>query len=177
MQKVFNLIVERLENHKDCYEKVIGKVIVNNYDINLERADLMNCAIEIVKQVAEEYKHKLNMCNNSFYENMPQDFQDAVKVIMGYCQHEDCAYSCDDCSNCPNPLSVIRCGDTLKDDGWIPCEERLPDEDEYVLCFLNEDNPIIIHTIIIARYDGCSCWHNGTVLAWQPLPTDYVKGE
>lgn len=43
-------IVEQLENHKNCYEKVIGQVIVDNYDINLERVDLMNCAIDIVRK-------------------------------------------------------------------------------------------------------------------------------
>lgn len=62
--------------------------------------------------------------------------------------------------------------------GWIPCSERLPKKDEYVLCSLNEENPIIIHTVIIAQYDSGSYWHNGTVIAWQPLPEPYnQKGE
>lgn len=42
-------VVAELSNHKDCYEKVIGQVIVNNYDINLERVDLINHAIEIAR--------------------------------------------------------------------------------------------------------------------------------
>ena len=49
LESRFERIVEQLENHKNCYEKVIGQVIVDNYDINLERVDLMNCVIEIVK--------------------------------------------------------------------------------------------------------------------------------
>lgn len=49
-RKPMERIVEQLENHKNCYEKVIGQVIVDNYDINLERVDLMNCAIDIVRK-------------------------------------------------------------------------------------------------------------------------------
>ena len=47
---------------------------------------------------------------NLYYEEqgMPKDFLNAVKVIQKYCQNEDCM---DDCENCPNPLSVIRCGE------------------------------------------------------------------
>lgn len=47
-------VVAELENHKDCYEKVIGQVIVDNYDINLERVDLMNCAIAIARNGGKE---------------------------------------------------------------------------------------------------------------------------
>ena len=50
LESRFEQIVEQLENHKNCYEKVIGQVIVDNYDINLERVDLMNCAIDIVRK-------------------------------------------------------------------------------------------------------------------------------
>ena len=60
---------------------------------------------------------------------------------------------------------------------WIPCSERLPKKDEYVLCSLNENNPTIIHTVIIARYDGADYWHNGIVLAWQPLPAPFKQKE
>ncbi len=49
-RKPLERIVEQLENYKNCYEKVIGQVIVDNYDINLERVDLMNCAIDIVRK-------------------------------------------------------------------------------------------------------------------------------
>ena len=49
-RKPMERIVEQLENHKNCYEKVIGQVIVDNYDINLERVDLMNHAIDIVRK-------------------------------------------------------------------------------------------------------------------------------
>ena len=62
--------------------------------------------------------------------------------------------------------------------GWIPCSERLPKEDEYVLCSLNENNPTIIRSVVIATYDGADYWHNGIIQAWQPLPAPFKpKGE
>lgn len=46
---------------------------------------------------------------SKFYENMPDDFKQAVEVIKEYCQNEDCT---EECSECPYPLGTIRCGDT-----------------------------------------------------------------
>ena len=45
---------------------------------------------------------------SGFYENMPDDFKQAVEVIKRYCQNEDCM---EECKNCPYPLGAIRCGD------------------------------------------------------------------
>lgn len=52
--------------------------------------------------------------SESYYKNMPEDFRKAVEVIKMYCQNEDCAAD-SDCFNCPNPLSMIRCGDHLQE--------------------------------------------------------------
>lgn len=46
---------------------------------------------------------------SKYYENMRDDFKDAVNIIKKYCQFEDCDES--DCNQCPYPLSVIRCGE------------------------------------------------------------------
>ena len=191
MQKAFEKIIEifkenisNLEHNQKLFEK---KKCSNMMLVCESEVKAYMGAIEIVNQVAEEYKHKLSICNNSFYENMPQDFQDAVKVIMGYCQHEDCAYSCDDCSNCPNPLSVIRCGDTWQNDGWIPCSERLPSREEYQKCngqFIVSDGNRTYATYFdiydtlkfgeptIERFRVDKC-----VIAWQPLPERYQPKE
>lgn len=53
--------------------------------------------------------------SESYYKNMPEDFRKAVEVIKGYCQNEDCAAD-GDCFSCPYPLSMIRCGDQLKEE-------------------------------------------------------------
>lgn len=47
---------------------------------------------------------------SKYYEDMPKEFKDAVEVIKGYCQFEDCS---EDCGNCPYPLGTIRCGDEV----------------------------------------------------------------
>lgn len=48
---------------------------------------------------------------SKFYETMPQDFKDAVNVIKGYCQYEDCDF--DDCNKCELPIGSIRHADTI----------------------------------------------------------------
>lgn len=55
---------------------------------------------------------------NDYYEYMPEDFKEAVKVIRQYCQNEDCMEGDGKgkdgaCLNCPYPLSVVRCGDSI----------------------------------------------------------------
>lgn len=47
----------------------------------------------------------------SFYEDMPNDFKAAVKVIQKYCQNEDC--DIEECCNCSYPLGYIRPTDTF----------------------------------------------------------------
>ena len=64
--------------------------------------------------------------------------------------------------------------------GWIPCSERLPEVESDVLVSLRS---LDIYTGFMANTDGCSYvvgegyvkYEN--VLAWQPLPEPYAKGE
>jgi len=46
---------------------------------------------------------------SNYYLDMPMEFNYAVSIIRQYCQFEDCQEG--NCSQCPYPLSVIRCGD------------------------------------------------------------------
>ena len=66
--------------------------------------------------------------------------------------------------------------DTNVGSKWIPCKERLPSEDEYVLCQG-------IHSQFIACIDSLDGkWRDShyitrsKVIAWQPLPAPYKKG-
>ena len=59
--------------------------------------------------------------------------------------------------------------------GWIPCSERLPEKDVYVLCQGN-------HSIFIACIDSLdNKWRDDhyhtrtTIKAWQPLPPVYKE--
>lgn len=81
---------------------------------------------------------------------------------------------------CPNEngLGEIECN---KDDGWIPCSERLPDAEADVLLSLRS---LDIYTGFRANTEGMFYVEGEgyveyeNVLAWQPLPTPYQpKGE
>jgi hypothetical protein len=119
MKEFIDKLTERLEEYKT--KAYVTGITNNAYEFGACNA--MDKAIEIVNEIAEEYK----------VSEMPT--------------------------------------------GWISVSERLPRKEEYVLCSLSEENPLIIHTVIIAQYDGCSYWHNGTVKAWMPLPAPFKEGE
>ena len=49
---------------------------------------------------------------SNYYEDMPEDFKNAVEIIKKYCQFENCDEV--DCDKCPFPLKTIRCGDSTE---------------------------------------------------------------
>ena len=63
-------------------------------------------------------------------------------------------------------------------DGWIPCSDKTPSGEFYYLVSTAKGGRTI------ARYKGLGKWWDlhsceveDEVIAWQPLPTAYVKGE
>jgi len=73
---------------------------------------------------------------------------------------------------------------------WIPVSERLPKEEDYRHCYGFEDGCVIWQTDngVVGfgwYYDSTKCWSDiydhpiktGKVIAWQPLPEQYKKGE
>ena len=63
--------------------------------------------------------------------------------------------------------------------GWIPCSERLPSKKQVVLANVSYSNPSINNGnhVIISEYRGEDFWHNGIIIAWQPLPAPYKPKE
>lgn len=63
--------------------------------------------------------------------------------------------------------------------GWIPCSERLPEEEDYYLVTKEDD---IAYSIDIALWNPHYHWSNNgfhkadKVIAWQPLPAPYKEG-
>lgn len=59
------------------------------------------------------------------------------------------------------------------DDGWIPVEERLPEDDGVYLCSLEhcmyDDTP----DVAIRRFEYGAWCSERRVIAWQPLPEPY----
>ena len=84
------------------------------------------------------------------------------------------------CEECPFKCKVYREYDGWRPllhrpkgcpiSGWIPCSEKLPNEDEKVLV----SGEVITEEILISKGEYVRYWHNkGFSLAWQPLPKPY----
>ena len=54
---------------------------------------------------------------------------------------------------------------------WIPCSERLPEEDEKYL--VSTDGTFGIDVIDIARFENDEWFKSCKIIAWQPLPEPY----
>ena len=96
------------------------------------------------------------------------------KMIDGL--REQSAYSCWQCMD--EAIEVV-CKITEEyNNGWIPCEVRLPEEDEWVL---GQGTYDIMITCLTETYKGkqwidINC-DNRAIIAWMPLPAPYKKGE
>lgn len=88
---------------------------------------------------------------------------------MGKCED-------DDCLKCLKKkiFSIVSEVEAEYGNGWIPCSERLPHEGQKVLACVNPS--IAKHEIILAPYEGhCNSWHDGSIIAWMPLPLPYKE--
>lgn len=154
MQKVFEKIIEKLEERK-----VRDATIALDKDQE-ERCfwykQALNKAIEIVKQEAEQYEECYKDCG-------------------------DCEAYNKDKHHCPKFCKVIK--ETVKEieenhNGWIPCSERLPKYGEVVMCSCTNSG-ITISCITHKGVKPSKSVRFGqhSVIAWQPLPQPYTKGE
>ena len=164
MNKVFEQIIEKLEeirvkktcNKEKCDTKELCRICV------------VDDAIEIVKQESEQY-------NNAIIDGK-------------YCfQSCSCTEQCDKCSRlCNGDIDWYENIDNWTEqynNGWIPVSEKLPEDFETYLV-TNVDSFGQRHT-----YKGWygvehKIWHmegnsdrKMNVVAWQPLPQPYTKGE
>lgn len=107
-----------------------------------------------------------------------EEMRDIMKsTVAANCFGKECEYN--DCTVCVCERAMeIICShmDDVKNDGWIPCSERLPEDGTY-LCTLDgelvgEQEPFTgMCGIENGKWD-----EEGCVIAWQPLPEPY-KGE
>ena len=97
------------------------------------------------------------------------------KLIDGL--REQSAYSCGQCMD--EAIEVVCKIAEEYNNGWIPCEVRLPEEDEWVL---GQGTYDIMITCLTETYKDKKQWmdingDNRKIIAWQPLPAPYKKGE
>lgn len=63
-------------------------------------------------------------------------------------------------------------------DGWIPCTERLPETEEYVLCTTETKKGLrqVVRGYYMHDVKEWACGMNRNVLAWAPMPEPW-KGK
>ena len=153
MQEVFSKIIEELEENQTIVFNLGGGK--PKQSIDLERA------IEIVKKEAEKYNNGHFGCNTNG-------------------EHEKCnGCGLTDCKN----RNKIWFGVSDDNNGWISCNERLPEPIRPVLVTLRNwmnDKYFVrvgrFHTDHWKTDEGIV--ENSVVIAWQPLPQPYQsKGE
>lgn len=125
-------------------------------------------------------------------EKILEEIEDVRKIMKSTvatncfgkeCENDDCTVCV-----CERVIDIIRSHmDEAKNDGWIPCSERLPNEIEFQEAYCrNQYAAEFLVTIKGATrpttlYFKNSSWFDEQrnyykVVAWQPLPASY-KGE
>ena len=159
MKKVFEKIIEKLEEELKLADEEKLRCTRENplqFDSAKGYANGVANAIEIIKQEAEQY------------EECYKDY--------GECE----AYNKEK-HHCPKFCKVIK--ETVKEieennNGWISCSERLPKYGEVVMCSCT--NGGITISCITHRGEKQSKivrFGQHSVIAWQPLPKPFQKGE
>lgn len=176
MKEFINKLIERLEECQERYEDVaFAEMNENGQTLDFEYAhgkkDGVSEAIDIVNQLAEEYKPCHKLCTD--------------------CEEYDLVRN-----HCPKLCKVIK--ETVKEmeenhSGWISCSERLPSKEEY----LRDDGRFVV-TDGNRRYQSCydiyeRCFKtlklfdfceegrvsnfetDNCVVAWQPLPGEFKQ--
>lgn len=154
MQKAFEKIIEKVKEYYDAVNPYVG-----------------NTVTKIVNQVAEEYKstEHINCSTDDLISRsallgaMDKRYKEKEGNVLdnlaeGFVQMEKLIKE--------QPI-------VQANDGWIPCSERLPEEKGTYLVTIKHFG------ITFARFSGMkdNLHFDSNVIAWQPLPQPYVKGE
>ena len=64
-----------------------------------------------------------------------------------------------------------------KNNGWIPCNERLPENAMNVIAQFSSGTVIKLRYAGNGIFEGIYEYSTKVIIAWMPLPTPYEKGE
>ena len=153
MQEIFSKIIEELEIERTAANNTFAKYEMK---VDLGRVFGLERAIEIVKHEAKHYNSGHFGCNTNG-------------------EHEKCnGCGLTDCKN----RNKIWFGVSDDNNGWIPCSERLPEYGEVVMCSCTNSG-ITISCITHKGVKPSKSVRFGqhSVIAWQPLPKPFQKGD
>lgn len=147
----------------------------------------MNVLEKILEEIKEAFDENIDDIEDSagihhFAIDSFTAWYIARKIIRS---HMDEVPKCGECSRRKQYMQGYK--DGKKDDGWIPVEERLPEEGKEVLAqftvrVVHTNNKVDEFVYIHTMYYENGAWKsfagvpNGKVEAWQPLPEPYKEG-
>ena len=126
-------------------------------------------------------------------EKILEEIEDVRKIMKSTvatncfgkeCENDDCTVCV-----CERVIDIIRSHmDEAKNDGWIPCSERLPNEIEFQKAYCRNQyaaeflvtikgatRPTTLYFIKNSWFDEGMNYYK--VIAWQPLPESYKGGK
>lgn len=141
-------------------------------------------AKELMKQAAdtiEAISAKLETANKELERWHTDKINDKIKNPFAWTSTL-CCHNCDHKDEYIEELEAADMGQTAEvcGGGWIPCKERLPEEDKDVLIYTPHDGVDIAYISDENwRYsrgdDFIGTLEKANVLAWQPLPEKYQE--
>ena len=152
----------------NAFEKI--KEGLEDLEIYYDGGDFATChdrlvvyreVLEIVNQVAEEYKHGHFGCNSNGQHERCVDCG-----LRGECSH----YNTEWFAECSNSEKPNMSENLTSSDGWIPCSERLPENKD--LCWLTNVWSDGTRHVTYDFYIKGGGWYDtvsDSVLAWMPI--------
>ena len=159
MKEFVEKLIGRLEEYKT--KAYVTGFTNNPYELGACHG--MNSAIEIVNQLAEEYKPQLNDNDLMIVESLPslypmKEFEE--KTLQ----------------------RLVECVKNEYNNGWIACSERLPDDFmsmAYLTTVKGHFYPEVKYYCVANHkwYSNERTTKEVNVIAWMPLPVAFRKGE
>lgn len=145
--------------------------ILEEIEEKFKTADAEKCDCEELCDVEDWY-------DSGYIDGQLSAHEKCMDIIRS---HMDDVPKCGECSR--RKFYMQGYEDGKKDDGWIPVEERLPEEDERykgrkaIDVLVTTANGRVTKVQRQSKYDYW-CWGRiyGEPTAWQPLPESYKEG-
>lgn len=145
--------------------------ILEEIEEKFKTADAEKCDCEELCDVEDWY-------DSGYIDGQLSAHEKCMDIIRS---HMDDVPKCGECSR--RNFYMQGYEDGKKDDGWIPVEERLPEEDERykgrkaIDVLVTTANGRVTKVQRQSKYDYW-CWGRiyGEPTAWQPLPEPYKEG-